>query len=67
MLGNILDRITKRIHSTGSLILATLGIGYVTTAIEHALPIGKGHGPTHHFYDLYREGLRGMLGEETRA
>ncbi len=26
---------------------------YVTGAIAHALPIGKGHGPTHHFYDLY--------------
>jgi hydroxymethylpyrimidine/phosphomethylpyrimidine kinase len=27
---------------------------YITGAIEHALDIGKGHGPTHHFYDLYR-------------
>ena len=27
---------------------------YVTTAIEHSLNIGKGNGPTHHFYDLYR-------------
>jgi hydroxymethylpyrimidine/phosphomethylpyrimidine kinase len=26
---------------------------YVTGAIANALPIGKGHGPTHHFYDLY--------------
>jgi hydroxymethylpyrimidine/phosphomethylpyrimidine kinase len=26
---------------------------YVTGAIAHCLPIGKGHGPTHHFYDLY--------------
>ncbi|MEG2203920.1 MAG: bifunctional hydroxymethylpyrimidine kinase/phosphomethylpyrimidine kinase, partial [Oscillospiraceae bacterium] len=32
--------------------------GYVTTAIAHALAIGKGNGPTHHFYDLYRHGLR---------
>lgn len=32
---------------------------YVTGAIAHALPIGKGHGPTHHFYDLYaRAGMR---------
>jgi hydroxymethylpyrimidine/phosphomethylpyrimidine kinase len=23
---------------------------YVTSAIEHALPIGNGHGPTNHFY-----------------
>jgi hydroxymethylpyrimidine/phosphomethylpyrimidine kinase len=26
---------------------------YVTGAIAHGLSIGKGHGPTHHFYDLY--------------
>ncbi len=31
---------------------------YVTTAIRHALNIGKGCGPTHHFYDLYRHGLK---------
>ena len=28
-----------------------------TTAIEHSLNIGKGNGPTHHFYDLYKNGL----------
>lgn len=28
--------------------------GYVTQAIRHALPIGKGHGPTNHFYEFYR-------------
>lgn len=32
--------------------------GYVTTAIRHSLSIGKGNGPTHHFYDLYQNGLR---------
>jgi hydroxymethylpyrimidine/phosphomethylpyrimidine kinase len=26
---------------------------YITGAIAHCLPIGSGHGPTHHFYDLY--------------
>ncbi len=31
---------------------------YVTTAIKHSLAIGKGNGPTHHFYDLYKNGLR---------
>ncbi len=31
---------------------------YVTGAIEHSLSIGKGNGPTHHFYDLYENGLR---------
>ena len=41
VLGNILDRITKRIHSTGSLILATLGIGYVTTAIGCNMAMGQ--------------------------
>jgi hydroxymethylpyrimidine/phosphomethylpyrimidine kinase len=31
---------------------------YVTGAIAHCLPIGKGRGPTHHFYELYaRTGL----------
>ncbi len=30
---------------------------YVTTAIEHALPLGHGHGPTNHFYTLYKKGL----------
>lgn len=26
---------------------------YVTVAIEHALPLGEGTGPIHHFYSLY--------------
>ena len=33
--------------------------GYVTMAIEHSLDIGKGCGPTHHFWHLYRYGLPG--------
>ncbi len=57
---------TKNTHGTGctlsSAIAADLALGmevpeavraakeYVTRAIEHALPIGKGHGPTNHFY-----------------
>ncbi len=28
---------------------------YITGAIAHSLDIGKGHGPTHHFYELYRK------------
>lgn len=64
---------TKNTHGTGctfsSAIAANLALGmslveatkhakqYVTMAIEHSLPIGKGYGPTHHFYDLYRNGL----------
>lgn len=64
---------TKNTHGTGctlsSAIASNLALGmncanavskakdYVTMAIEHSLEIGKGHGPTHHFYKLYREGL----------
>jgi hydroxymethylpyrimidine/phosphomethylpyrimidine kinase len=65
---------TKNTHGTGctlsSAIAANLALGlpieravekakaYVTTAIEHSLSIGKGHGPTHHFYELYQHGLK---------
>lgn len=31
------------------------GKQYVFTGISHAEPIGKGHGPIHHFYDLYKK------------
>ena len=63
---------TKNTHGTGctlsSAIAANLANGmdvpgavqaakdYITTAIQHALPIGKGHGPTNHFYTLYKNG-----------
>lgn len=66
---------TKNTHGTGctfsSAIASNLALGlaledaveqakqYVTTAIRHSLAIGKGHGPTHHFYDLYQNGLPG--------
>lgn len=65
---------TKNTHGTGctfsSAITAHLALGksvpdavaaakdYVTTAIAHALELGHGHGPTHHFYDLYQNGLQ---------
>lgn len=65
---------TKNTHGTGctfsSAIASQLAYGisvkeavqrakaYVTTAIEHSLAIGKGNGPTHHFYELYQHGLR---------
>jgi hydroxymethylpyrimidine/phosphomethylpyrimidine kinase len=65
---------TKNTHGTGctysSAIASNLALGlsvedavkrakdYVTTAIKHSLSIGRGHGPTNHFYDLYRHGLR---------
>ncbi len=64
---------TKNTHGTGctysSAIASNLALGldleeavkkakeYVTTAIRHSLAIGKGCGPTHHFYDLYQNGL----------
>jgi len=64
---------TKNTHGTGctlsSAIASNLALGmncaqavrnakdYVTMAIEYGLDIGKGHGPTNHFYKLYREGL----------
>lgn len=60
---------TKNTHGTGctfsSAIASQLAKGksvplavesakaYVTMAIEHSLAIGKGCGPTHHFYELY--------------
>lgn len=63
---------TKNTHGTGctfsSAITAQLAKGlsvkdavsnakdYVTMAIRHSLAIGKGHGPTNHFYDLYKKG-----------
>ena len=28
---------------------------YITTAIEHSFAIGKGVGPTNHFYTLYKK------------
>ncbi len=63
---------TKNTHGTGctysSAIAANLAKGlapmaavqnakdYVTTAIRYSLAIGKGHGPTNHFYELYKKG-----------
>lgn len=62
---------TKNTHGTGctlsSAIASNLALGkdmknavklakdYVTTAITHSLSLGKGCGPTHHFYDLYEK------------
>lgn len=62
---------TKNTHGTGctlsSAIAANLAKGatmleavtsaksYITTAITHSLELGSGHGPTHHFYDLYEQ------------
>ncbi len=62
---------TKNTHGTGctlsSAIASNLALGksvyeavclakeYITTAIEHSLDIGKGNGPTNHFYSLYKK------------
>ena len=61
---------TKNTHGTGctfsSAITALLAKGfstreavneakkYITGAIQHSSELGKGNGPTNHFYDLYR-------------
>jgi hydroxymethylpyrimidine/phosphomethylpyrimidine kinase len=61
---------TRNTHGTGctfsSAIAANLALGkpffeavaqakaYISGAIGHSLDIGRGHGPTHHFFDLYR-------------
>ncbi|MBW1847843.1 MAG: bifunctional hydroxymethylpyrimidine kinase/phosphomethylpyrimidine kinase [Deltaproteobacteria bacterium] len=62
---------TKNTHGTGctfsSAIAANIALGndfytavtdaktYITGAIRHSLSIGKGCGPTHHFFDLYEK------------
>lgn len=61
---------TKNTHGTGctlsSAIAANLAKGntlltsvqlakaYIEVAIEHSLDLGNGHGPTNHFYELYK-------------
>ena len=71
---------TKNTHGTGctysSAIASNLALGmdlenavkkakiYVTTAIRHSLNIGKGHGPTNHFYSLYKNGLENGGGND---
>jgi hydroxymethylpyrimidine/phosphomethylpyrimidine kinase len=75
---------TKHTHGTGctfaSAIAAELARGcdvktavgsakaYVTEAIRHAVPIGTGHGPVHHFHVLYRDAEKqGVLDMLTAA
>ena len=69
---------TMNTHGTGctfaSAIAASLAKGmaqrdaialaksYVTLAIQHAYPIGSGHGPVHHFYRYYQP-----IGQKYRA
>lgn len=67
---------TKNTHGTGctfsSAIAAHMARGdsffdavgraktYITGAIENAFPLGRGCGPTHHFFDLYRRAEMGQ-------
>ncbi|KAB3531327.1 bifunctional hydroxymethylpyrimidine kinase/phosphomethylpyrimidine kinase [Alkaliphilus pronyensis] len=62
---------TKNTHGTGCTLSSAIasniakGLGftesvkeakkYITTAIKHSFSIGKGVGPTHHFYELYKK------------
>ncbi|MCL2186050.1 MAG: bifunctional hydroxymethylpyrimidine kinase/phosphomethylpyrimidine kinase [Treponema sp.] len=66
---------TKHTHGTGctfsSAIASNLALGfsvqkavenakaYINSAIIHAPKIGKGNGPTHHFYELYKSYFKG--------
>jgi hydroxymethylpyrimidine/phosphomethylpyrimidine kinase len=63
-------RDTLHTHGTGCTMASAIAAGlahglnvedatgraksFVAGAIEHGLPLGKGHGPVHHFFDFYR-------------
>lgn len=40
---------------------------YLTAALRHAVPLGGGHGPVHHFHDLYRGAERLSVLEQLSA
>ncbi|MDQ0214389.1 hydroxymethylpyrimidine/phosphomethylpyrimidine kinase [Oikeobacillus pervagus] len=62
---------TKNTHGTGCTLSSAIAANlakendlytavkkakqYISMAITHSLDIGKGHGPTHHFYELYQK------------
>jgi hydroxymethylpyrimidine/phosphomethylpyrimidine kinase len=74
---------TRNTHGTGctyaSAIAAHLARGrdlptaierakqYVTAAIRHALPYGRGHGPTNHFFHLEPDRIAEALAEQGRV
>ncbi len=74
---------TRSTHGTGctfaSAITAGLAKGrgvaeavgaakdYLTGALRHAVPLGGGHGPVHHFYNLYRDAERLSVLEQLSA
>ncbi len=61
---------TKNTHGTGCTFASAIAAGlargsaitdaiamaksYVTLAIQHAYPVGEGHGPVHHFYRYWQ-------------
>ena len=70
---------TKNTHGTGCTFASAIAAGlakgldvpgavalaksYVTLAIQHAYPVGAGHGPVHHFYRFWQPtGPRYRLG-----
>lgn len=62
---------TKNTHGTGCTLSSAIAANlakdhsmidavklakdYITIAIQHSLELGNGHGPTHHFYELYKK------------
>lgn len=65
---------TRCTHGTGCTFAAAIAAGlakgagvaeavggaknYLTGALRHAVPLGGGHGPVHHFHNLYRDADR---------
>ena len=50
------SNLAKGMHLTEAVKAAK---DYVTTAIRHGIALGKGHGPTHHFVELWNKaGIR---------
>jgi hydroxymethylpyrimidine/phosphomethylpyrimidine kinase len=57
--------LAKGIDLPGSIALAK---SYVTLAIQHAYPIGHGHGPVHHFFRYWQpSGPRYRAGRAVQA
>ncbi len=68
--------VTQNTHGTGCTLSASIAANlaqgcsaheavilakeYITTAIKHSFSIGKGVGPVHHFYNLYKKAGMGL-------
>ncbi len=73
---------TKNTHGTGCTFSAAVAAGlarglpvpaavaqakaFITGAISEAFPVGSGHGPTHHFWALYRDSRKHRVLENLR-